>query len=171
MSKLTHYTAATIFSAVLLAAGCQQQQASAPVAHGEEFPPDAQTTNLARLEQSQAASGAVADGTLYACHFTGGSLNSLGTSKLDLILKGSGSSPVSVWLSVPDDSSAGARQAAVASYLSSCGLTADRFHIAAGGNPNLTHPAAQGLSDLAKTDASTGPASSISASANTPGGH
>lgn len=172
MFKPVNYTALSIASALLLSVGCQQQ--TPPVVHGEIFPPDNQQTDSGRLYESQAASGAVTDGTLYACHFSGDSLNSLGTYKLDLIVKASGSAPVNVWTCVPDDQTGKTRQQAVIAYLTQHGVAAAQIHVASGTNPDTDHPAAEGIRDLSKTDSdsSTSAGSSAgSASANTGGSH
>jgi hypothetical protein len=134
---------------LFLLAGCQQQT---PVNHSEDFAADDQPKAIDRLMDAQAARGAAVDATLYADHFDGSQLNSLGTAKLDLMLKDGGSLPISVWMAVPEDDKMQMRRLAVAAYLKEKGVPLDQIRFAAGPNPDTGSPAAKGLKDLDKLE-------------------
>jgi hypothetical protein len=128
--------------------GCQQ----APVNHSEDFAADDKPKAMDRLLDSQAARGAAVDATLYADHFDGSQLNSLGTAKLDMMLKDGGSLPMSVWMAVPEDDKMQMRRLAVAAYLKEKGVALDQIRFAAGPNPDTGSPAGKGLKDLDKLE-------------------
>jgi hypothetical protein len=162
-------------ASIFLLAGCQQQTA---INHADDFAPDDQPKAINRQTDAQAERGAGADATLYACHFDGANLNSLGKAKLDLILKDSGGENLTLWMALPDDASAQMRRLSVAGYLKDHGVAPEQVTFGSGANPDTDHPAAQSLKDLAKTDSdandassasSTGDASSGGAAAATPG--
>src|SRR5580700_10438223 len=67
----------TILVGALATAACQQQDQPA-VTHGEDFIPQGEMRSTQRFALVQEANGARADATLYACHFDGATLNSLG---------------------------------------------------------------------------------------------
>jgi hypothetical protein len=155
---------AVLFSAAILPfAGCQQ---AAPINHADDFAPDNQVTQVEKLADAQAARGARADATLYAIHFDGEHLNSLGRAKLDLMLKDDSSLPLKLWLAVPDDAKLASRQQAINAYLNDRGIAGDQVVFGRGPNPDADHSAGKGLTDLANMDASGAPGSSSGA----PGG-
>jgi hypothetical protein len=163
MSKLMRLQTLILAAAVL--AGCQQ---TPPPNHGEVFAPEDQPTDTSRLLAAQVDRGARADATLYACHFDGQYLNSLGMTKLDQMLRADNDAPVEVWLAVPDDDKFSSRRMSVAAYLKEQGLSADQVLFSRGANPASDHPAAESLKDLTKMDSdaqgSSGGGSSSSSS-------
>jgi hypothetical protein len=162
----TKKLAAMAFATALLPmAGCQQQ---APLNHGEEFTPEEQVSQVTKLEDVQAARGARSDATLYAIHFDGDHLSTLGMAKLDLMLKDDSALPIKVWLAVPDDGNLEGRREAINAYLKDRGVAADQVVLERGANPDTDHPAAKGLTDLANMDSSSSSGSS-SSSTSTPG--
>lgn len=135
--------------------------------HGERFLADGAPRPVHRFADVQSATGARADGTLYACHFDGqAGLNSLGRRKLDLMLKGDAAAPLVVYLDVPrsvaDDSStstaapqAGAaantgdpRAESVRLYLADRGLRGAQVELRDGPNLRSSQPARDGLRGL-----------------------
>jgi hypothetical protein len=166
----------TIFflAALLPAVGCQQSPPPT-VNHGEVIAPDEQVMTMRRIADIQADGGAHNDATLYACHFDGQYLNSLGIAKLDRMLKDDSDLPLAVWLSIPQDERFEARRLSVAAYLKMRGLGTEQVSFNPGGNPDTDHPAADELKNLSKTDtgSSTGSSgssnSSASSAAGTPG--
>ena len=82
--------------------------------------------------------GAADDGLLYARHFTGGELNSLGRDKLAAVVRGSGvAGPVQVNVDLAaDDAMKGQRLAAVRQYLDNAGVDAARVKVVDGPNPD-----------------------------------
>jgi uncharacterized membrane protein YgcG len=149
-----------IFILIVLA-GCRQQ---APVNHSEDFTSDDQPKAIDRLLDAQAARGAASDATLYDVHFDGAQLNSLGTAKLDLMVKDGGALPLAVWMAVSEDDKMQMRRLAVAAYLKDKGVALDQVRFAIGPNPATGSPAAQGLKDLDKLDSSSNDAANASAS-------
>src|SRR5678815_1601636 len=80
-------TLAGVCGAVLAAAAGCQNDGKNPI-HGEMFPPDEQVRPVDRAIDVQSAAAARSDATLNKYHFDrGGELNSLGRSKIDLMLK------------------------------------------------------------------------------------
>jgi hypothetical protein len=134
---------------VIAVAGCQQ---APPNQHGEEFAPDSQVSQVTKIMDAQANRGARADGTLYVHHFDGRFLNSLGMAKLDSMIKDQADPPIAIWLDIPDDGHYESRRMSVAAYLKDKGVPSDEVVFGKGANPEVTHPAAQGLKDLPKTE-------------------
>ena len=154
------------------ATGCQNDNATASanangngnggraVIHGDVFPADGEERAVDRFVRVQSASAARADATLTDHHFDrGGELNSLGRSKLDLMLKDDESSlPVVVYVDVhrPDGGQGGAGAGAercrdaARRYLADKGLADDRVDFRTGPNVNYRHPARDGLRGLRK---------------------
>jgi hypothetical protein len=138
--------------AVALFAGCahQAEKPKPAIAHGEVFTKPGAATSVGRFTQAQAANGAKADAMLYPRHFDGDQLNSLGQTKLDLILKASpAGQPVVVYLDMPHDQMT-ARQPAVAAYFKDAGLQKSQIELVEGPNPNATTPAAYNLPGIYK---------------------
>jgi predicted small lipoprotein YifL len=157
---------AVLFSAVVATiAGCQQ---GAPINHADEFAPDDQVTQVTKLADVQAARGARAEATLFAIHFDGDHLSTLGMAKLDVMLKDDASAPLKLWLAIPDDENLAAREEAINAYLKDHGVATEKVVFGRGPNPDMDHPAAKGLTDLANMDTASS-SSSSSSSSSTPG--
>ena len=128
---------------ILAAAGCDSHD---ELLHGEDFYANGAPTASGRLAESQAAAGAKRDGMLYPRHFDGDTLNALGQTKMDLMLKGTSvGNPMTVYLVMPADLpkvDADARQAAVAAYLRDAGISATQVAFASGPNPTDSSPVA-----------------------------
>ncbi len=153
--------------ALALGAGCQSDKQ-----RGETFDEGDRPSPIGRVAEAQAAAGAKQDATLYDRHFRGGHLDSLGTTKLALMVKGTAvGEPVQVYLDMPE-STVAARRAAVTAYLAAAGVPADKVELAVGPNPNTLTPTAYNLSTVYKTD--TGEAADLGVTgglgANGPGG-
>ena len=86
-----------------------------------------QTPAVRSILARQMDNGAAADGMLRAMHFDGTELNSLGTDKLDAIIRGtSGSQPVAVHLDLYEEGDqTTARHEAVIAYLTEKGIEAE----------------------------------------------
>src|SRR5258708_18246001 len=82
-------------------AGCREM---AQTAGSDAFPPEDDSRSYRRFAAAQEAAGARHDGMLYAYHFDGEHLNSLGEHKLSMMLQANDHAlPVVVYLNVPDD--------------------------------------------------------------------
>lgn len=125
----------------------------------DHFAPDTEPRSMHGVFAQQHANGARQDGTLYAHHFTGNELNSLGRQKLELMTSGAERGPVGIYLDIPKDNAYGPRESAVVAFVSTKGLASDAYSITAGPNPNLSTPAVQGLNGLAKQQESSADAS------------
>jgi hypothetical protein len=162
--KTTCFLAAA--STILFATGCQSdtQQAENDASHSQ-----AEITETARLEHTQMAAGARAECTLYADHFDGPTLSSLGSNELDMILADTHScNPLVIYLAIPEDNYAQDRRLAIGRYLEDRGgLKPEQIEFRSGPNPDTYNSAAVQLGAYAKTDTSTdtGGASSMSAGA------
>jgi hypothetical protein len=122
----------------------------------EAFFPSLNESQARHALVAQAARGARVDATLYAMHFDGPSLNSLGQAKLNLMLEGGeGDSAIVVYLGMAEAEIA-ERRAAVEAYLAGTGLATSQFKTVAGVNPSETHVAADSLSRLKKTESPQG---------------
>jgi hypothetical protein len=122
------------------------------VNHSEDFTPDDQPKAIDRLLDAQAARGARNDATLYAVHFDGPDLNSLGAAKLDWMLKDDSALPLAIWIAVPADEQSAARQASVTTYLKDHGLKPEQIQFNAGPNPHTDYPAASADRDASNSD-------------------
>lgn len=179
-NRMIQLLAAAIPAAALLlvAAGCSHD----PEPHGEgfrdaikeakerdAFPAEDDSRAYRRSMIAQAAAGARHDGMLYDYHFDGDVLNSLGQSKLSLMLKANDSAfPVVVYMNVPDDARLKARENAVATYLIDSGLQDQQVKFEVGPNPNAKSSGAQNLARYNKTESESGVASNPT-NANAPG--
>lgn len=133
--------------ALALTPGCHHDQTS----NVSSVPEISETQ---RLENTQSAAGARADGTLYADHFDSDGLSSLGTNKLDRMLADDHkANPMVVYLDIPsDDSLIAGRKQAVTQYLTDHGLTAAQIDIQVGPNPGTSHQSAPDIANYSKTD-------------------
>jgi hypothetical protein len=117
------------------------------------FPPADGHRKVNQFTDVQASNGAQEDATLQPLHFRGSRLNSLGQDKLDLIIPDEPDGDVIVYLNLPAGSElTSARHDNVLAYLKAAGI--DEEHIKLHDGPNLesTHPAAEDLSRLSKTE-------------------
>lgn len=146
---------------LLLAAGCENDNK----VHSEEFMPADQARDTVRLFDAEAARGAAEDGTLYACHFDGPALNSLGMAKLDAMLAAGGPVPLKVWMAVPEDEQAQSRRLSVGTFLKDRGLVAEQIQFGRGSNPAADHSAADGVKNLAAASGGDAAGGSTGASA------
>jgi hypothetical protein len=167
--KTTCFVAAT--ATILVAAGCKTQETDA--SHSQ-----AEISETETLEHTQMAAGARAECTLYANHFDGPSLSSLGTTALDLMLADSHScNPLVIYMAVPEDSYAQDRRLAVGRYLEDRGgLKPEQIEFQAGPNPQTYAPVDEQLTDYSKTDtavdmASSGSGGSSSGGSSSSSGH
>ncbi|MFI5378565.1 MAG: hypothetical protein ACHRHE_04655 [Tepidisphaerales bacterium] len=106
------------------------------------------------LFDTQAARGARADATLYPQHFDGSRLNSLGKSKIDLMLRDTDAEPpVKLFIDgQSSDPAWTARADAVKKHLAFIGLTDQQYEVLAGPNPATWHPVAKDIEAMNKPD-------------------
>lgn len=138
---------------LMLVAGCQENKPAGKSYGTDDFFPTAGPhRSTSQFKQVQAASGARADSTLRDVHFDGGEINSLGRSKLELMLVDD--QPISqlkVYV-VGDETDLAARRASVATFLGDKGLTGSQIAIVDGENPGSFHAVAPDLVNMPKTD-------------------
>jgi hypothetical protein len=131
-------------------AGCHQE-----VSH-KLFERESEIHDMDRFAAAQSAAGARQDGMLFAQHFSGAELNSLGRSKLHLMTQDKpATEPLAVYLNTSNDPLAHEREAAIGKYLQEHGLTASDMQIKMGANPQATWPAASALMRYSKTESGT----------------
>src|SRR5687767_479785 len=108
------------FAFGLLLAGCRKEVSQT------HFKREHEMRDMDRMLAMQAAAGARADGMLYAHHFSGSELNSLGRSKLHLMSADKpATAPLVVYLNTSNDPSSEARQSAISKYLQGHGLRSE----------------------------------------------
>jgi hypothetical protein len=154
--KLTYLLAGAL---VLVSSGCktdknQQQQQ-------EAFFPDTARSSVHKFERSQTAKGARTDGMLYAHHFDGENLNTLGKNKLGLMLGAdTGAKVMKVYLvNVGTGDLLEKRKTAVTNYLKD-GLRPDeKVEFVTGTNPDTYHPAAETIARVPKVESGEATAS------------
>ncbi len=131
---------------VLLTAGCQSNDKKPKTLHGEDFP-DERDLTVSRFEEVQAATAARKDATLRAPEFDAGELNSLGRSKLDLMLKDDDAcAPLAVYVDAGRNSDlSDRREKSVRTFLKDRGLTESQIKIDSGPNPYNAMPAAPAM--------------------------
>jgi hypothetical protein len=135
-------------AAVFALAGCTPDDQKC----GPTFFPDDEAKAVQNLTDAQASNAAIADPTLYACHFDGTKLNTLGQAKLDLLMNGlDNNQPMKVYIDVAE-SDGGAAEESVVKYLHRHGVAADRITIATGPNPTAGSLATEQMSRLKKTE-------------------
>jgi hypothetical protein len=131
----------------------------------DEFPPEDDSRSYRRFMIAQAAAGARHDGMLYEYHFDGDVLNSLGQSKLSLMLKDNDRAfPVVVYMNVTEDDHVKARENAVATHLIDSGLQDNQVRFVMGPNPHARSSGAQNLARYNKTESESGVASNPTSS-------
>src|SRR4051812_41478667 len=132
-------------------AGCSRSQPHET--SYELFGSDKEVKDMDRFAAAQSAAGARQDGMLYAHHFSGAELNSLGRSKLHLMtLDKPVAEPLAVYLNTTNDPLAHERESSITKYLQGEGLASADMQIKMGANPRITYPAASGLIRYSKTE-------------------
>src|SRR6266446_4290813 len=135
----------TLAGAALI--GCNQE-----VSH-QLFARENEIHDMDRIAAAQSAAGARQDGMLYAHHFSGTELNSLGRSKLHLMaLDKPATEPLAIYLNATNDPLAHEREAAIGKYLQGEGLAAADVQIKPGANPHAGYPSSSGLIRYSKTE-------------------
>jgi hypothetical protein len=147
---------------VLLACGCSQT----PINHSDKFDPALQREDVVAILHTQEAAGARAESTLYAQHFDGPVLSSLGTKELDLVLSDSHScNPLVIYLDLPTTDYAQDRKDAIGRYLmDKGGLKTEQIVFRDGPNPAAQAWVEDNLKNYSRTDSSTGTVGSGQAS-------
>jgi hypothetical protein len=116
--------------------------------------PENDTYALDRMFEGMSAAGAVDDATLYDQHFDGGELNSLGRSKVALMLEAAPKNePLTIYIpTAGSDERAQSRMDAVNKFWKDSQFVAVQMQTKQGVNPNNTSPASIGLAGLRKLD-------------------
>src|SRR5437868_14500035 len=97
------------------------------------FQRESEVHDMDRFAAAQSAAGARHDGMLYAHHFAGTELNSLGRSKLHLMTTDKpATEPLAVYLNTSNDPLSADRQAAITKYLEGHGLAAADIQVKTG---------------------------------------
>jgi hypothetical protein len=136
----------TIIAGATLA-GCHQEVSE------KLFERESEIHDMDRFAAAQSSAGARQDGMLYAHHFSGAELNSLGRSKLHLMtLDKPATEPLAVYLNTTNDPLAHERETTISKYLQEHGLTATDMQIKMGATPRATSPSASGLIRYSKTE-------------------
>ncbi len=148
----------------LSAIGCQSQPPQSQVVaqpdtwaiHDDWAPPGARNTEQWR--DKAVAAGAAATPTLYPAHFTGGELNTLGTTKLDHIIAADGSSQaIKIYLDLPkNDPAIVDRKEAVAAYLKHEGVKPELIALVDGPDPDVHYPVTPGVKAVDTFDSTSG---------------
>ncbi len=167
--KFTYFLAGAL---VLVSTGCTKQQKN----HNDPFFPDSKRSSVRKFERAQTARGARNDGMLYAHHFDGDRLNSLGKQKLSLMLgDDTGLKVMKVYLvTLGEGTLLDQRKSAVTAYLKD-GLRPDeKIEFVAGMNPDTLHPSAETISRMSRAetsseDGSGGSSTGSPSMANAPG--
>jgi hypothetical protein len=135
-------------AAIALGAGCAND-----TGYSDNFFKNNDHEQVRAVLDRQEINGAKEDATIYAAHFEGSKLNSLGQRKLEMIADGPVDRDIVVYLDLrADDAATAARRDAVTAYLVGGGFDASHVKIEAGSNPNVTSPAAGNLARYAKTE-------------------
>jgi hypothetical protein len=145
--KTTFYLAAAL---AIASTGCSKEQK----AKDDPFFPDQRASSVKKFERSQTSKGARNDGMLYAHHFDGDRLNTLGRQKLSLMLADdTGEKTMKVYLvKLGEGATLDARKKAINDYLKD-GLRPDeKLELVNGINPDTYHPTAPTLANVTKTD-------------------
>ncbi|HEY1686651.1 MAG TPA: hypothetical protein VGG19_17950 [Tepidisphaeraceae bacterium] len=131
---------------LMLALGCQTPQKSD---NAHFFTPGEDQVALQGWSDRQAAAATRADSSLYASHFSGENLNSLGKAKLDSIMLGcDGNATTEIYLI--DKCDTPEHRTAITAYLDHHGWKSEQYAFVAGTNPDSYTNAAQSVNDLDK---------------------
>jgi hypothetical protein len=141
-TTLSLLAALSLFSVV----GCDDK------AGVHDFFPDQQERKTQLMIDAQTSAGAKADATLHDVHFTGSKLNTLGESKLDLMLPDEQSADLVVYVALPAGDLTDSRKSSVADYLRYRGMDASHVKLVDGPNPSADTPSANSLSRILKTE-------------------
>jgi hypothetical protein len=141
----------SVFAATIaILAGCRGGEDGPKLSANDQFRPDDEPRAVHNIFSAQAAAASREDGQLFAHHFTGGALNSLGKQKLAAMAGGREVPKIEIYLNVPKDGDYAARQSAVLAYMDERSVTRDAFVVIDGPNTKLGSPAAGGLNGLSK---------------------
>ncbi len=170
--QISNLKSALLLAAVLALAGCSQDPSAKPAKESFFQSPD-ETPLATRLFDTQAARGARMDATLYPQHFDGAHLNSLGKSKVDLMLRDTDSElPLKLYIDgQASDPTWTDRADAVKKHFASIGLLDTQFQVIAGANPSTLHPIAKDIEAMNKPDtakSATDPMPSVSGASSSP---
>lgn len=133
---------------VLMAAGCATD-GSEPK---DFFAPMDENRATTQFINAQANSAAHEDATLASAHFTGSKLNSLGTEKLTRLVPEESGEEVTVNLDLKAGDLANSRRDAVVGFLKNAGVAESSIKVKIGPNDGATHPAAEQISRMSKTE-------------------
>jgi hypothetical protein len=147
-------TFATLSTIAIMCVGCESDPSSAKKEFhhmgNEKMWLDENEARSARsTAEHQAMLGAQRDPTLYACHFDGTNLNSLGKAKLDAMIVNGGVSKIYIDTGKADGD---AHLAAVNAYLAAADRADGSIAIESGAAPGNTSPAAPAISRMYKTE-------------------
>jgi len=139
--------------ALLAAAGCKGEHTDP----NYEFPDADKFRSYQQMANVQRSTGARADGNLYAYHFTDDTLNSLGRTKVDAMIRNDETiRPVTIHMASAADSAVNMRRIeSVTAYLKDNGLIESQMRFETGANAASYHAAAPDLANLSKTDSGT----------------
>jgi hypothetical protein len=143
--------------------GCAKTE----VSH-QHFQRESEVHDMDRFAAAQSAAGARQDGMLYAHHFSGTELNSLGREKLHLMASDKPTTePLAVYLNTHNDPLSHERESAISKFLlADHGLAAADVQIKTGANPNAGFPSGASLSRLSKTESGAAEGAGESSAAN-----
>ncbi len=143
--------------------GCAKTE----VSH-KHFQRESEVHDMDRFAAAQSAAGARQDGMLYAHHFSGSELNSLGREKLHLMASDKPATEVlAVYLNTNNDPLAHEREAAISKFLmADHGLASADVQIKMGPNPSASFPAGPALTRLSKTEAGMAEGAADTSAAN-----
>lgn len=153
--------------ATAMCAGCESSSDKKfHTAQNEKFWNDENDMRITRnVADQQAMVGAQMDPTLYACHFDGTTLNSLGKAKLDAMVVDGG--PSKIYIDA-GKSNADAHRASVNAYLAAANRADGSIAVEAGPSPAALGPAAPSIARMDKTE-NPGKAASNETSATSAG--
>ena len=160
----TNFRSIMLILAIATFTGCAKTEVSHKL-----FQRESEVHDMDRFAAAQSAAGARHDGMLYAHHFSGSELNSLGRSKLHLMASDKpATEPLAVYLNTHNDPLAHERESAIAKFLlEDHGLAVADVQIKTGPNPNASFPAASGLIRYSKTESGAAEGGVETAGANT----
>jgi len=158
-----------VLGGLLIVAGCGDRKPTTEESYLNPFVPDGSPRRVTAIENAQVAVGSREDGMLYAWHFDGKELNSLGREKLASIVEADSNEPIAIYLDVKSDTFA-SRKASVVAYMQDSGIADSHMKVTEGINPSTLTPVADGLTNYGKTDTAVAASSGSSANSNTASG-